>query len=118
MKESIDNFLNYLSVEKGYSGHTISAYRNDLTGLADFTSRESAKTGASPTWTGFGRQNMLSYMLDLKERGYVATTMARKVAAARSFFGPTELPVGVLTALLGVPVLLWLLFRRRTYLRS
>jgi iron complex transport system permease protein len=32
---------------------------------------------------------------------------------ARSFFGPTEVPVGVLTALLGVPVLLWLLFSRR-----
>jgi len=29
---------------------------------------------------------MLSYMLDLKERGYVATTVARKVASARSFF--------------------------------
>jgi iron complex transport system permease protein len=32
---------------------------------------------------------------------------------ARSFFGPTEVPVGVFTALLGVPVLLWLLFHRR-----
>jgi len=29
---------------------------------------------------------MLSYLLDLKERGYVATTIARKVAATRSFF--------------------------------
>jgi iron complex transport system permease protein len=37
---------------------------------------------------------------------------------ARSFFGPTEVPVGVLTALLGVPVLLWLLFRRKAYLQS
>lgn len=36
--------------------------------------------------------------------------------AARSCFGPTEIPVGVLTAILGVPVLLFLLFRRRTYL--
>ncbi|HVM33628.1 MAG TPA: iron ABC transporter permease [bacterium] len=35
---------------------------------------------------------------------------------ARSCFGPTEIPVGVLTAILGVPVLLFLLFRRRTYL--
>ncbi len=87
MKELIENFLNYLSVEKGYSVHTIAAYRNDLTGLADFASRESAKTGASPSWAGFVRQNMLSYMLDLKERGYAATTVARKVAAARSFFG-------------------------------
>jgi integrase/recombinase XerD len=30
---------------------------------------------------------MLSYMLNLKERNYAATTIARKVAATRSFFG-------------------------------
>ena len=36
--------------------------------------------------------------------------------AARSLFGTAELPVGVLTALLGVPVLLFLLFRRKTYI--
>jgi integrase/recombinase XerD len=29
---------------------------------------------------------MLSYLLNLKERGYAATTVARKVAAAKSFF--------------------------------
>lgn len=87
MKEPIENFLNYLSVEKGYSIHTIVAYRNDLGGLADFATRESSKQGSMPSWPGFSRQNMLGYMLDLKERGYVATTVARKVAAARSFFG-------------------------------
>lgn len=38
--------------------------------------------------------------------------------AARSLFSPTEVPVGVLTALLGVPVLLWLLFRQKAYLRD
>jgi iron complex transport system permease protein len=38
--------------------------------------------------------------------------------AARSLFGTSELPVGVITALLGVPVLLWLLFRKRTYLQN
>lgn len=86
MKEAIENFLNYLLVEKGYSGNTIAAYRNDLTGLADFAGREAAKKGASTSWPGFGRQDMLAYMLDLKERGYVATTVARKVAASRSFF--------------------------------
>jgi iron complex transport system permease protein len=36
----------------------------------------------------------------------------------RSLFGATELPVGVLTALVGVPVLLVLLFKRRTYVQS
>ncbi|OGO17975.1 MAG: site-specific tyrosine recombinase XerD [Chloroflexi bacterium RBG_16_50_11] len=83
MKEPIENFLHYLAVEKGYSENTISAYRNDLTGLADF-----AKNNASiSSWMNFNRQTMLSYMLHLKERGYVATTVARKVAASRSFFG-------------------------------
>jgi integrase/recombinase XerD len=81
MKKSIENFLHFLEVEKGYSEHTISAYRNDLTGLADFAGKESVSS-----WANFNRQTMLSYMLNLKERGYVATTVARKVAAARSFF--------------------------------
>ena len=83
MKEPIENFLHYLAVEKGYSENTISAYRNDLTGLADFAQKD---TSAS-SWINFNRQNILSYMLHLKERGYVATTIARKVAASRSFFG-------------------------------
>jgi integrase/recombinase XerD len=87
MIETINSFLNYLTVEKGYSDHTIAAYRNDLRGLADFAEKEATKEGTEPAWANFSRQTMLSYMLDLKERGYVATTVARKVAAARSFFG-------------------------------
>jgi integrase/recombinase XerD len=86
MKEPIENFLHYLAVEKGYSEHTISAYRNDLTGLAEFAQKE-ATLQRPAAWASFNRQDMLSYMLNLKERGYVATTIARKVAAARSFFG-------------------------------
>jgi integrase/recombinase XerD len=82
MKTAIDNFLHYLAVEKGYSEHTISAYHNDLSALADF-----AATQSITAWGNFSKQNMLSYMLHLKERGYVATTIARKVAASRSFFG-------------------------------
>ena len=30
---------------------------------------------------------MIAYLLHLKERGYAATTQARKIAAAKSFFG-------------------------------
>jgi integrase/recombinase XerD len=82
MKEAIDSFLHYLAVEKGYSEHTIAAYHNDLTGLTEFA----RKLGSIGSWGDFTRQTMLSYLLDLKERGYVATTMARKVAASRSFF--------------------------------
>ena len=34
MNKPIESFLNYLAVEKGYSEHTIAAYRNDLRALA------------------------------------------------------------------------------------
>ena len=86
MREHIDSFLNYLTAEKGYSENTTMAYRNDLSSLADFASSELGKKNIEISWANFNREAMLAYLLDLKERGYVATTVARKVAAARSFF--------------------------------
>ena len=86
MKESIERFLTYLSVEKGFSDNTKDAYRNDLYYLANFVKKETAKRGLTPAWTNYNRQGMLNYLLNLKERGYAATTQARKIAAAKSFF--------------------------------
>jgi len=87
VKEAIDSFLDYLAVEKGFSENTIAAYRNDLHQLAGFIEEEAAKRGTIPPWAAFDRQAMLSYLLELKGRGYAATTIARKVAAIKSFFG-------------------------------
>jgi len=87
VKEEINSFLNYLTVEKGFSVNTLDAYRNDLQQLASFAGEEAAKQGLISSWENFSRQTMLSYMLNLKERNYAATTIARKVAATRSFFG-------------------------------
>jgi integrase/recombinase XerD len=86
MKENIESFLNYLAVEKGFSQNTGFAYRNDLYQLASFVEEEAARRGSTPSWPSFGRQGILSYLLNLKERNYAATTIARKVAAMRSFF--------------------------------
>ncbi len=87
MKEDIDRFLTYLTVEKGYSDNTLAAYRNDLSQLASFVEENATKHGLMPSWANFSRQDMLNYLLNLKERNYAATTTARKVAAAKSFFG-------------------------------
>lgn len=87
MKEEIELFLTFLSVEKGFSNNTRVAYRNDLSQLADFATQDAAQRGVMPAWSNFNRQGMLSYMLNLKERKYADTTAARKVAAAKSFFG-------------------------------
>lgn len=86
VKEEINSFLTYLAVEKGYSENTIAAYRNDLYQLADFIEEETSKRSAIASWAGFDRHGMLSYLLNLKERNYAPPTIARKIAAARSFF--------------------------------
>jgi integrase/recombinase XerD len=86
VKEEINEFMTYLAVEKGFSENTLDAYKNDLSQLAGFIEEESAKKGSPATWAGFTRQGMLNYQLNLKERNYAATTLARKVAAAKSFF--------------------------------
>jgi integrase/recombinase XerD len=81
VKEDIKKFLKYLEVEKGFSQNTISAYENDLNQFTGFL-EESGIT----SWRDFDRQSMLSYLTNLKERRYAATTVARKVAAVKSFF--------------------------------
>jgi integrase/recombinase XerD len=86
MRNDIESFLSYLTVEKGFSRNTIEAYRSDLNQLSSFAEERAVKRDEMPSWEGFSRQDMLAYMLDLKERGYVITTQVRKIAAAKSFF--------------------------------
>ena len=86
MREDIERFLTYLFVEKGFSDNTLAAYRNDLSQLASFAEEDATRRGLIPSWANFSRQGMLSYLLSFNERSYAATTKARKVAAAKSFF--------------------------------
>ncbi len=87
MKAAIDSFLNYIKVEKGFSGNTLDAYRNDLYQLQGFVDSSASKEGKMPSWDNFSRQDMLGFLLNMKEKRYAVTTVARKVAAAKSFFG-------------------------------
>jgi len=82
MEQRVADFLNFLTVEKGYSEHTIAAYRNDLTQLVRYL-REQAE---NIDWERVGKKALVSYILFLKEREYASATVARKVAAIKSFF--------------------------------
>src|SRR4030042_2959370 len=86
MRDQIQNFLNHLSIEKGFSGNTVEAYRNDLYQLADFVNDKASIEGFSPRWSAVDRNVLISYILELKERNYAPATVARKVAAIKSFF--------------------------------
>ena len=87
MAEEIADFLYSLSVEKGFSNNTHDAYRNDLTQFAAFVREQVARDdGAQPGWETIDRSLLLNYLVHLKERSYAPATMARKVAAVKSFF--------------------------------
>lgn len=86
LTEEIGKFLDYLTLEKGFSDNTVNAYHNDLSQMADYFHQRAVEQGIVPSWDNFGRKHMLGFLLNLQERSYTDTTRARKIAAVRSFF--------------------------------
>jgi integrase/recombinase XerD len=85
MQDEIQVFLNFLAVEKNYSENTIAAYRNDLTQFLRHL-EEQGLNSQQPNWADVDKQAIVGYILNLKEREYTSSTVARKVAAVKSFF--------------------------------
>lgn len=89
--DSIEQFLESLAAEKGYSTHTLRAYRNDLQELAAFVAADSGGGHGDPQQAARVRVNEVDAM---RIRGYLGylhgrnhkTTVARKLSAIRSFF--------------------------------
>src|SRR3990172_2576829 len=87
MKEEIASFIRYLKVEKGYSGNTLEAYENDLSQFKEFIESRSSGKGLLPRLEEVDKDTLIGYMLHFKEKEYSSSTVARKIAAIKSFFG-------------------------------
>lgn len=85
MDDRITHFLNFMSVEKGASGNTVAAYKNDLFQFDTFITGISGN-GKPRDWEELERDLILQYLVTLKARNYAEATVARKVAAIKSFF--------------------------------
>lgn len=83
MDEATSQFLNFLAVEKNASTNTIAAYRNDLSQLQRYA-KEKVGDG---NWAKMSQEHIVGYVASLRDRGYKDATVARKVAASKSFFG-------------------------------
>ena len=81
MQKRVQEFLQFVAVERGYSDHTVAAYRNDLSQFLTYLADEGV-----PSWHDVARVHILDYILYLKNREYASSTVARKVAAVKSFF--------------------------------
>ena len=82
MKAQVDTYLTHLAVERGFSGNTIMAYRNDLYSLVKFL----GSNGSAKDWNQVNANLLSEFVLLLQSKGYSETTRARKTAAVRSFF--------------------------------
>src|SRR4051812_12525589 len=83
----IELFLSTLASQKGFSANTLSAYRSDLTQFAEYLEAgQGAVSAPVHDWTGVSRDDIMSFVLHLKEQGRVQTTVARKLAAIKSFY--------------------------------
>ncbi len=82
--ELVARFLTHIEAEKGFSAHTLSAYRRDLMQFHDFLvagDRGSLDEPASVT-----KAHVRSYLAELHRLRTAKSTMARKLSALRSLF--------------------------------
>ena len=76
-RETLARFLRELRA-RGFSSHTMRAYRGDLTELAEWATARGRAPGA------LAYRDLRSYAAALSERGLARSSVARKLAAVRS----------------------------------
>jgi len=80
MKHNIDEFINYLSVERGLASNTLLAYRRDLTKYAEFLAQKSIENVNSVV-----RDHITKFMYDQKQKGLSTNSICRSLAAIKMF---------------------------------
>jgi integrase/recombinase XerD len=86
MKDRVQGFLNFLEQEKGYAENTIAAYQNDLNQFIQYIHDEMGNDKPD-SWAEVNKSMITGYISRLKNSdSYASSTVARKVAATKSFF--------------------------------
>jgi len=78
MNSQIEQFLNYLMVEKGLSKNTIEAYARDLKNFKTHAKKNNL--------TAVHTENIISFLQELRSKGFSPSTQARKLSSLRTFY--------------------------------
>lgn len=81
LQEPLLEFIDYLLVERGLSEHTLAAYHNDLRQYTEFLGTQGTESYATTT-----RFTITLFTKELRDRGLAASSIARKIAAIKSFY--------------------------------
>jgi integrase/recombinase XerD len=81
MDEQVELFLQHLAEERGLSVNTTAAYRTDLEQFGAFVRERDLAD-----WNAVRHDDLLAFLLFLRERRYANSTVARRTAAVKSFY--------------------------------
>ncbi|HTN43489.1 MAG TPA: site-specific tyrosine recombinase XerD [Nitrospiria bacterium] len=81
MHERIQQFLQYLTVEKGLSSNTIESYGADLKRYSEFL-----KARASNRLEDVTRRDLLDFLAARKQNGLSSRSLSRQIATLRNFY--------------------------------
>src|SRR5512136_1760252 len=93
LHDYLEQFLTALASEDGYARNTVAAYRNDLSQLIEFLGHHQPPIGS---WADVSAADLSAFVESLRtmklakrqgeEKAVAPSTIARKVAALKSFF--------------------------------
>jgi len=84
MEQALADFLRHLGLEKNASEYTVKSYREDLTLALSFFRDRLGTNAASPE--RITTRQVRAWVAWLSEQGFARTTVARRLAALRSWF--------------------------------
>jgi integrase/recombinase XerC len=83
MERALADYLRHLAIEKNASAYTVKSYREDLTQALSFFHERLGSPDATPD--RITTRLLRAHLAWLHEQGYAKTTIARRVAAVRSW---------------------------------
>lgn len=74
-------YLNFLKYERGYSTHTLDAYRRNLTSLANFITQNSIDQ-----WQQVDHEELRRFVMQIKQAGLKVRSIQLKISSIKGFF--------------------------------
>jgi integrase/recombinase XerD len=81
MKQLLNDFIDYVMIERGLSNHTIDAYRRDITNYLNFMEKTVSITNVEQ----INRVHIMNYLYTVKDSGKTSATIARNISSIRAF---------------------------------
>lgn len=78
----IERFLEYISIEKRYSAHTLTSYRRDLEDFASFVLEKESIDDLKKV----DKRMVRNFIIDLSEKNFAKRSINRKLSTLKSFY--------------------------------